>query len=213
MASRPAAAAWLRRPGRLDRSDGRAGDCIAAGSRPRHDDQFDAGLIDEAAALRERYDPALPAFAAIGYREAWAVLDGEPDTRGGDRGGRPPQPGVREAQRTWFRAQTGHRVAGRATDRWPALRIRDATPCRRTSTARSRKTSVRQSRSARAMPAPLASSVTPIGRSRGLALLDVGPAGQIGLGGAQDHRLRERRRIRRSRPGLGQRSGLHFGRP
>jgi len=39
--------------------------------------QFDAGLIDEARALRERFDPGLPAFSAIGYREAWAVLDGE----------------------------------------------------------------------------------------------------------------------------------------
>jgi tRNA dimethylallyltransferase len=38
--------------------------------------QFDAGLIDEAAALRQRFDPTLPAFSAIGYREAWAVLDG-----------------------------------------------------------------------------------------------------------------------------------------
>jgi tRNA dimethylallyltransferase len=39
-------------------------------------EQFDAGLIDEAKALRERFDPALPAFSAIGYREAWAVIDG-----------------------------------------------------------------------------------------------------------------------------------------
>ena len=40
-------------------------------------EQFDAGLIEEARALRERFDPSLPAFSAIGYREAWAVLDGE----------------------------------------------------------------------------------------------------------------------------------------
>ena len=39
--------------------------------------QFDAGLVEEARALRERFDPSLPAFSAIGYREAWAVLDGE----------------------------------------------------------------------------------------------------------------------------------------
>jgi tRNA dimethylallyltransferase len=38
-------------------------------------EQFDAGLIDEAKALRERFDPALPAFSAIDYREAWAVLN------------------------------------------------------------------------------------------------------------------------------------------
>jgi len=40
-------------------------------------EQFEAGLIEEARALRERFDPLLPAFSAIGYREAWAVLDGE----------------------------------------------------------------------------------------------------------------------------------------
>jgi tRNA dimethylallyltransferase len=39
--------------------------------------QFEAGLIEEARALRERFDPGLPAFSAIGYREAWAVIDGE----------------------------------------------------------------------------------------------------------------------------------------
>lgn len=37
--------------------------------------QFDGGLLEEARALRERFDPGLPAFSAIGYREAWAVLD------------------------------------------------------------------------------------------------------------------------------------------
>ena len=62
-----------------------------ASSPPSHADriarraraQFDAGLIDEARALRERFDPTLPAFSAIGYREAWAVLDGRarPATR------------------------------------------------------------------------------------------------------------------------------------
>jgi tRNA dimethylallyltransferase len=43
----------------------------------RAQEQFDAGLLDEADALRRRYDSALPAFSAIGYREAWGVLDGE----------------------------------------------------------------------------------------------------------------------------------------
>jgi tRNA dimethylallyltransferase len=40
-------------------------------------EQFEAGLVEEASALRERFDPALLAFSAIGYREAWAVLDGD----------------------------------------------------------------------------------------------------------------------------------------
>ncbi len=39
--------------------------------------QFDSGLVDEAAALRARFDPGLPAFSAIGYRESWAYLDGQ----------------------------------------------------------------------------------------------------------------------------------------
>lgn len=38
--------------------------------------QFEGGLIEEAAALRESYGTAAPAFSAIGYREAFAVLDG-----------------------------------------------------------------------------------------------------------------------------------------
>ena len=40
-------------------------------------DQFDAGLVEEARALRERFDPSLAAFSAIGYRESWSFLDGE----------------------------------------------------------------------------------------------------------------------------------------
>ncbi len=74
---------------------------IAARAR----DQFDAGLIDEARSLRERFDPALPAFSAIGYREAWSVLDGELSI---DRAiERDIQRNVAFArrQRTWFRAE------------------------------------------------------------------------------------------------------------
>ena len=67
--------------------------------------QFDAGLIDEAVALRERYDRALPAFSAIGYQEAWAVADGaitreqaiEQDAR--------RNAAFAKRQRTWFRAE------------------------------------------------------------------------------------------------------------
>jgi tRNA dimethylallyltransferase len=38
--------------------------------------QFGAGLLDEAAALRARYGESPRAFDAMGYREAFAVLDG-----------------------------------------------------------------------------------------------------------------------------------------
>lgn len=67
--------------------------------------QFDAGLIDEAAALRERWDPALPAFSAIGYREAWAVLDGELDREAAiELDARHNQQFARR-QATWFRSE------------------------------------------------------------------------------------------------------------
>jgi tRNA dimethylallyltransferase len=67
--------------------------------------QFDAGLIDEAAALRKRFDPGLPAFSAIGYREAWSVLDGsatreEAIERDASRNVR-----FAKRQRTWFRSE------------------------------------------------------------------------------------------------------------
>ena len=35
--------------------------------------------MEEARALRERFDPELPSFSAIGYQESWAYLDGELD--------------------------------------------------------------------------------------------------------------------------------------
>src|SRR5688572_14566209 len=38
--------------------------------------QFGDGRVEEAIALRGRYDPDLPAFSAIGYHEAWDVADG-----------------------------------------------------------------------------------------------------------------------------------------
>jgi tRNA dimethylallyltransferase len=67
--------------------------------------QFDAGLVEEAVALRDRFDPTLPAFSAIGYQEAWAVVDGtlsleaaiEQDARG--------NVAFAKRQRTWFRAE------------------------------------------------------------------------------------------------------------
>jgi tRNA dimethylallyltransferase len=68
-------------------------------------EQFDAGLVEEARVLRERFDPTLPAFSAIGYREAWAVLDGtltldqaiELDTRRNEQ--------FAKRQATWFRSE------------------------------------------------------------------------------------------------------------
>lgn len=73
----------------------------------RAQEQFDAGLIEEARALRERFEPALPPFSAIGYREAWAVLDGELtrqqaielDVRRNEQ--------FAKRQSTWFRSEPG----------------------------------------------------------------------------------------------------------
>ena len=67
--------------------------------------QFDAGLVEEAVALRERYDRTLPAFSAIGYHEAWSLADGvigreeaiEQDARRNAL--------FAKRQRTWFRAE------------------------------------------------------------------------------------------------------------
>jgi len=69
--------------------------------------QFDAGLIDEAGGLRERFDPALPAFSAIGYREAWAVLDGELTLEAAIALDAGRNVAFARRQRTWFRAEPG----------------------------------------------------------------------------------------------------------
>jgi tRNA dimethylallyltransferase len=68
-------------------------------------DQFDAGLVDEARALRERYDPGLPAFSAIGYREAWAVLDGVLTLAAAIAEDARRNQAFAKRQRTWFRSE------------------------------------------------------------------------------------------------------------
>jgi tRNA dimethylallyltransferase len=67
--------------------------------------QFDAGLIDEARTLRARYDPALPAFSAIGYREAWAVLDGELTHEAAIALDTQRNEAFAKRQATWFRSE------------------------------------------------------------------------------------------------------------
>ena len=82
--------------------------------------QFEAGLVDEARALRERYDPGLPAFSAIGYRESWAYLEGrltldeaiELDARRNVQ--------FAKRQRTWFRAEPALAVVDATNDPTPA---------------------------------------------------------------------------------------------
>ncbi len=68
-------------------------------------DQFDAGLVEEARALRERFDPALPAFSAIGYRESWSFLDGEITLEQAIELDARRNVLFAKRQRTWFRSE------------------------------------------------------------------------------------------------------------
>jgi len=94
----PAPVVWLG----LDLADGAE---HARRIAARAGQQFDDGLIEEARALRDRFDPTLPAFSAIGYREAWSVLDGERtlDEAIADDARRNVQ--FAKRQRTWFRSE------------------------------------------------------------------------------------------------------------
>jgi tRNA dimethylallyltransferase len=67
--------------------------------------QIEAGLVEEARALRERFDPGLAAFSAIGYREAWALLDGEIDRETAIERDIARNVGFAKRQRTWFRRE------------------------------------------------------------------------------------------------------------
>lgn len=94
----PGAIAWIG----LDvRDRGRHDEWIAARARA----QFDGGLVEEARALRERHDPSMPAFSAIGYREAWALLDGEIDRETALERDIARNVAFAKRQRTWFRRE------------------------------------------------------------------------------------------------------------
>ena len=67
--------------------------------------QFDDGLVDEAVALRERYDPGLPAFSAIGYHEAWDVADGRLSLDEAVATDAQRNVAFAKRQRTWFRSE------------------------------------------------------------------------------------------------------------
>jgi tRNA dimethylallyltransferase len=67
--------------------------------------QFEAGLIDEARALRDRFDPALPAFSAIGYREAWNLIDGRTTIDQAIEHDAQRNRAFARRQRTWFRRE------------------------------------------------------------------------------------------------------------
>ena len=95
----PGAIAWLG----LVVEPGPLGERITTRARA----QFDAGLIEEARSLRERFDPTLPAFSAIGYREAWAVLDGGLALEAAIELDAKHNLAFARRQRTWFRSEPG----------------------------------------------------------------------------------------------------------
>jgi tRNA dimethylallyltransferase len=83
-------------------------------------EQFDAGLVEEARALRERFDPGLAAFSAIGYHEAWALLDGEIDRETAIERDAARNVAFARRQATWFRAERDIAWLQAAEDPLPA---------------------------------------------------------------------------------------------
>jgi tRNA dimethylallyltransferase len=65
--------------------------------------QLDGGILPEAEALRARYPTSLPAFSAIGYREAWDLLDGRIDRAAYLAANAGRNMAYARRQRTWFR--------------------------------------------------------------------------------------------------------------
>jgi tRNA dimethylallyltransferase len=97
----PAPSCWIG----LEVSPATLRDRIAQRAR----EQFDNGLVAEASALRERFDPTLPAFSAIGYREAFGVLDGRLTREQAIRLDATRNAAFARRQRTWFRSEPGIR--------------------------------------------------------------------------------------------------------
>ena len=69
--------------------------------------QLDGGLPEEAERLRARYGEAPRAFSAIGYREAFDLLDGRLDRDGFLAVNIARNAAFARRQRTWFRAEPG----------------------------------------------------------------------------------------------------------
>jgi len=69
--------------------------------------QLDGGILEEAAALRARFPENLPALSAIGYREAWDLLDRRLDRAGYLAVNVRRTVAFARRQRSWFRAGPG----------------------------------------------------------------------------------------------------------
>jgi len=86
--------------------------------------QFDAGLVDEARSLRERFDPTLPSLSSIGYRESWAYLDGECTLDEAVAADAQRNLQFARRQATWFRREPDLEPVDATDDPQPALQPR-----------------------------------------------------------------------------------------
>ena len=73
----------------------------------RIDEQFEAGLLAEAERLRGRFGEDLPAFSAMGYREAFDVLAGRCDVAEAKARDARRSWAYARRQLTWFRSEPG----------------------------------------------------------------------------------------------------------
>jgi tRNA dimethylallyltransferase len=73
----------------------------------RIDQHFAAGLLDEASTLRHRYAEDLPAFSAMGYREAFDVLADRTDIEHAKTRDVQRTLAYAKRQSTWFRSEPG----------------------------------------------------------------------------------------------------------
>ena len=87
-------------------------------------EQFDTGLVEEERGLRERFDPTLPAFSAIGYREAWAVIDGTLTREQAIELDANRNVAFAKRQATWFRSEPGIEWLDAASTEPPEPRAR-----------------------------------------------------------------------------------------
>jgi tRNA dimethylallyltransferase len=69
-------------------------------------EQFERGLLDEATRLRETYPQDLPAFSAMGYREAFDVLAGRADLASAIATDTARTWRYARRQATWFRSES-----------------------------------------------------------------------------------------------------------
>jgi tRNA dimethylallyltransferase len=78
----------------------------------RFDAMLAAGLVEELAALRRRFDlrPELPAMRAVGYRQAWRFLDGAIDRAAFRESGIAATRQLAKRQITWLRATMATRL-------------------------------------------------------------------------------------------------------